>query len=107
MIRELLKESNISSIVDICNLFKETTAEFMENGLEAELDEGYSRYDYRSRETDNYRNGQSSKKLKTSLGDLEISTPRDRKSKFKPKLLRKNPTSISQDIDEKILSMYA
>ncbi len=38
-IRELLQESNISSMEDIQNLFKETIAEFMENGLEAELDE--------------------------------------------------------------------
>lgn len=79
-IRELLQESNISSMADCQNLFKETIAEFMENGLEAELDEelGYSKYDYRSKETDNSRNGHSSKKLKTSFGDVEISTPRDR-----------------------------
>ena len=96
-------------MVDIQNLFKETIAEFMENGLEAELDEelGYSKYDYRSKETDNSRNGHSSKKLKTSFGDVEISTPRDRKGEFEPQLLRKNQTSVSQDIEEKILSMYA
>lgn len=54
-IRELLQESNISSMADIQNLFKETIAEFMESGLEAELDEelGYSKYDYRNKETDN------------------------------------------------------
>ena len=108
-IRELLQESNISSMADIQNLFKETIAEFMENGLEAELDEelGYSKYDYLSKETDNSRNGHSSKKLKTSFGDVEISTPRDRKGEFEPQLLRKNQTSVSQDIEEKILSMYA
>ena len=33
--------------------------------------------------------------------------PRDRKSEFEPKVLKKNQTSISQDIEEKILSMYA
>ena len=44
-IRELLQESNISSMEDIQKLFKETIAEFMENGLDAELDEelGYSK----------------------------------------------------------------
>ena len=54
-IRELLQESNICSMEDIQNLFKETIAEFMENGLDAELDEelGYSRYDYKSKNTDN------------------------------------------------------
>lgn len=108
-IRELLQEADITSMSDIQSLFKETIAEFMENGLEAELDEelGYSKYDYRNKETDNSRNGHSSKKLKTSFGDVEISTPRDRKGEFEPQLLRKNQTSISQDIEEKILSMYA
>lgn len=108
-IRELLQEADITSMADIQSLFKETIAEFMENGLEAELDEelGYSKYDYRNKETDNSRNGHSSKKLKTSFGDVEVSTPRDRKGDFEPQLLRKNQTSISQDIEEKILSMYA
>ena len=108
-IRELLQEANITSMADIQSLFKETIAEFMENGLEAELDEelGYSKYDFRNKETDNSRNGHSSKKLKTSFGDVEISTPRDRKGEFEPQLLKKNQTSISQDIEEKILSMYA
>src|SRR5699024_9744406 len=70
-IRELLQMANIGSMDDIQNLFKETIAEFMENGLEAELDEdlGYSRYDYKNKATDNSRNGYSSKTLRTSFGD--------------------------------------
>ena len=108
-IRELLQESNIGSMEEIQRLFKETIAEFMENGLEAELDEelGYSKYDYKNKDTDNSRNGHSSKTLRTSFGDVEVSVPRDRKGDFDPQLLKKNQTSISQDIEEKILSMYA
>ncbi len=108
-IRELLQLANVGSMDDIQELFKDTIAEFMENGLEAELDDqlGYSRYDYKNKDTDNSRNGYSSKTLRTSFGDVEVSVPRDRKSEFDPKVLRKNQTSISQDIEEKILSMYA
>lgn len=108
-IRELLQASNISSMEDIQNLFKETIAEFMENGLDAELDDelGYSKYDYKNKDTQNSRNGHNSKTLRTSFGDVEVSVPRDRKGEFEPQLLRKNQTSISQDIEEKILSMYA
>ena len=108
-IRELLQLSNIESMEDIQSLFKETIAEFMENGLDAELDNelGYSKYDYKNKETDNSRNGHSSKTLRTSFGDVEVSVPRDRKGEFEPQLLKKNQTSISQDIEEKILSMYA
>lgn len=108
-IRELLDMSNITSMDDIQNLFKETIAEFMEDGLETELDDelGYSRYDYCNKNTENSRNGHSSKTLRTSFGDVEVAVPRDRKGEFEPQLLKKNQTSISQDIEEKILSMYA
>ena len=108
-IRELLQISEISSMEDIQNLFKETIAEFMENGLDSELDDelGYTKYDYKNKNTDNSRNGHSSKTLRTSFGDVEVSVPRDRKGEFEPQLLKKNQTSISQDIEEKILSMYS
>ena len=108
-IRELLLSSNISSMDDIQDLFKETIAEFMESGLEAELDDelGYGRYDYRNKDTDNSRNGHSSKTLRTSYGDVEVAVPRDRKGEFEPQILKKNQTSVSQNIEEKILSMYA
>ena len=69
-IRELLQLSNASSMEDIQNLFKETIAEFMEDGLDAELTEelGYSKYDYKNKDTDNSRNGHSSKTLRPVLG---------------------------------------
>ena len=108
-IRELLQMANIGSMDDIQGLFKETIAEFIENSLDAELDDelGYSKYDYKNKETDNSRNGHSSKTLRTSFGDVEVSVPRGRKGEFEPQVLKKNQTSISQDIEEKILFMYA
>jgi len=108
-IRELLQIANVGSMDDIHDLFKETIGEFMENSLEAELDEelGYSKYDYRNKATNNSRNGHSSKRLKTSFGEIEIETPRDRKGEFEPQLVKKNQTSVSQDVENKILSMYA
>ena len=74
-IRELLQMANIVSMDEIQNLFNETIAEFMENGLEADLDDelGYSKYDYKNKDIDNSRNGHSSKTLRTSFGDVEVS----------------------------------
>lgn len=48
------ERSNISSMDDIQNLFKETIAEFMENGLDAELDDklDYNKYDCLHRQSD-------------------------------------------------------
>ena len=59
------------------------------------------------KETENSRNGHSGKTLKSSLGDMEISVPRDRKGEFEPQMVKKNQTTLNGDIEEKILSMYA
>ena len=39
--------------------------------------------------------------------EAEIAVPRDRKAEFEPRIIRKNETSISRDIEEKIITMYA
>lgn len=56
-IRELLELADVSSMEDIQTLFRDTIAEFMENGLESELDDelGYRKYDYKNKDTDNSR----------------------------------------------------
>lgn len=105
----LLQDAGIGDVEGVQELFKEMVGTVLESGLEGELDEelGYSKYDYRNKQTDNSRNGHSEKTLKSSLGDLEISIPRDRKGEFEPQLVKKNQTSLSGDIEDKILSMYA
>jgi transposase-like protein len=109
LISELLSAANVQSMDDIQELFKETIAEFMESGLEAELNDelGYDPYDVKNKATDNSRNGHSKKSLRTSMGKVEIDVPRDRNGDFEPRILRKNQTSISQDMENKIISMYA
>lgn len=109
LISELLSAANVQSMDDIQNLFKETIAEFMQGSLEAELDEelGYEPYDVKNKNTENSRNGHSKKTLRTSIGKVEIDIPRDRNGDFEPKILPKNQTSISQDMESKIISMYA
>ena len=81
----------------------------LEGAIDQELDEelGYSKYDYRNKETDNSRNGHSQKTLHTSYGDMEIDIPRDRKGDFEPQVVKKYQNSITQDMEEKIISMYA
>ena len=51
--------ANNGSMDDNQSLFKETIAEFMENSLDAELDDelGYSKYDYKNKDTGNSWNG--------------------------------------------------
>ena len=106
---ELMAGAGINSMKDIRGLFQEMIGSFVENGLEGELEDqlGYSKYDYGNKETDNSRNGHSEKTLRTSYGDVAIQVPRDRKGEFEPELVKKQQTTLSGDIEEKILSMYA
>lgn len=55
----------------------------------------------------NRRNGYNSKTIKgTSDGSFELDTPRDRNGTFEPVIVKKHQTTISDEIEEKILSMY-
>ena len=68
----------------------------LEGALNQEMDEelGYSRYDYRNKETDNSRNGHSQKTMHTSYGDMEIDIPRDRKGEFEPQIVKKYQNTV-------------
>jgi len=55
----------------------------------------------------NRRNGYNRKKIKSSDGEFELATPRDREGRFEPQIVQKHQRFISDEIEEKILSMYA
>ncbi|NJM31849.1 MAG: hypothetical protein HC848_01860 [Limnobacter sp.] len=45
--------------------------------------------------------------MKTSGGPIEIETPRDRAGSFAPQLNKKNQTRLGNEIEDKILALYA
>lgn len=38
---------------------------------------------------------------------MELDVPRDRNGEFEPKIIKKYQNTLSQDMEEKIISMYA
>ncbi len=82
----MLKLYDVQSMPDIHNLFKETIAMFLQNRLEAELEDelGYAKHDVGNKQTKNSRNGHSNKTLKSSFGNMEVAVPRDRLGEFEP-----------------------
>ena len=72
--------------------------------LEAEMDQklGYSKYDYQNKETDDSRNGYSHKTVTSSMGDIDLDIPRDRRGEFEPQIVKKHQTDISNIVDEYI-----
>ena len=109
LIDGIIKTAAIKDPADLQAFIKEMMRQVVESSLEGELDEelGYTRYDYRNKETENSRNGHSKKTVHTDLGDMEISIPRDRKGEFEPQLVPKHTNTISQEMEAKIISMYA
>jgi len=109
LVQAFLKDNPIKDPNDIQEIMKEMMRQVLQGGLEAELDEelGYTRYDYRNKETDNSRNGFSKKTMHTSIGDMDIDVPRDRQGVFEPRLIKKYQNTLTQDIEAKIISMYA
>ena len=93
----------------LTDIMRDMMSVILEGALDEELDEelGYSKYDYRNKETDNSRNGHSSKTMHTSYGDMDVAIPRDRNGDYEPQLIKKYQNTVTQDMEEKILSMYA
>jgi transposase-like protein len=76
----------------------------IEAALEGEMDEHLRE----SREmTTNRRNGRVRKNLKSSMGGIEIFSPRDRDGSFTPCTIAKRQRILPGDLDDKIVALYS
>lgn len=109
--RGCLKDNDIriKDGTDVNAVMRDMTSVLLEGVLDEELDEelGHSKYDYKNKDTDNSRNGHSTKTMHTSYGDVGMAVPRDRNGEYEPQLIKKYQNTVTQDMEEKILSMYA
>ena len=107
-INGLLEHYNPESTQDVQDMLKDLLGDTLQGMLELELEEelGYSRYDYVGKNTTNSRNGFSEKTVTSSMGTIPLDIPRDRNGEFKPQIVQKNQTDIS-NIEDQVLSMYA
>ena len=107
-INGLLEHYQPNDAHDVQEMLKDLLGDTLQGMLEAEMDEklGYSKYDYKNKDTDDSRNGYSPKTVTSSMGPIDLDIPRDRKGEFEPKIVKKNQTDIS-DIEDQVLSMYA
>lgn len=55
----------------------------------------------------NGKDGKSTKTMKSSVSEFELDVPRDRNGSYEPQLVKKHQTHISDNIEQKILSLYA
>ena len=107
-IRQIISENNITSVADVYSLLRDSFKDILQELMEAEMDAtlGYEKNQKGNLQSDNKRNGHSTKTLKSQYGEFQIDIPRDRNGEFEPKLVPKYQRDIS-GIEEKVISLYA
>lgn len=105
---EVKKCKTMEDVVGKNGLMQKLFKDVIQQLLEAEMEEHLDREKYeRSNETNpNYRNGYSNKTVSSSFGEVGLDIPRDRKSQFEPKVVKKYET-VCNELDKKIIGLYA
>jgi transposase-like protein len=106
-IKEMVEKGDMKTVFDVQNKLKASFGKIIQQMLESEMTEhlGHEKYEYSTEEKNNYRNGHSGKKIKSSMGELSIDVPRDRKGNFKPVIVQKHSRDIS-DIENQIIKLF-
>ena len=105
---DLSEAKTYSDLMGKDGAIKKLLGKSIEQMLESELTEhlGYDKYSPIGKNSGNSRNGKTQKTLKNDNGEIEITVPRDRNSKFDPVIVKKYEKTIGP-IEDKIISMYA
>ena len=53
------------------------------------------------------KNSSGKKTIKATTGSFELTTPRDRNGTFEPQLVKKRQTTLSDEIEQKIIRLFA
>ena len=106
--RAILENYDINNVDDMQGALKDIFGPLFEAMLQGEMDShlGYRSNDKQPKETTNRRNGYTEKSVKTSYGEVDIKSPRDRDGSFSPQLIQKRQRDAS-GIEDKVLAMYA
>lgn len=104
------KKESLVTGRDVSNMMSNLYGEIIQALLEGEMEDfiGFEKNENGKKETDNRRNGYSSKnkKVKTDNGEIQVDMPRDRKGEFEPKIVGKRQR-ILEGIDDQIILMYS
>ena len=94
---------------EIEDFFQELFKRGVQELLQAEIDDhlGYEKHSPDGINSGNSRNGKINKVVRTKSGKLTIEVPRDRNSTFDPKVVKKRQHSISDKIEDVVISLYA
>jgi transposase-like protein len=102
-LNEALEQIKAGSKIDgkdgvLAPLIKQLTEAVLQAELESHLTSEINK---------NRKNGKSIKTMKSSVGEFELDVPRDRNGSYEPQIVKKHQTHMSDNIEQKILSLYA
>lgn len=105
---ELKKCKSMEDLVGKNGLMQRLFGNIIQQLLEAEMEGhlGRERYERSTEDDRNYRNGYSTKKIKSSFGETQVNIPRDRKAEFEPRIVKKYET-VCNELDKKVIGLYA
>ena len=106
VVKYILENYDIKNADDIANALKDMFKDTIQTMMNAEFDSsiGYEKNDNKV-EKSNYRNGYSTKNVKSKFGEFDLTVPRDRKAEFEHQIVPKNKRDIS-GIEEKVINLY-
>ena len=93
---------NGESLLGKDGVFTTILRDFLEASLEGELEAHIE-----SEEAPNRKNGKAKKTVKTTVGKVELQTPRDRNGTFDPEILPKRDRTLGIDLDRQIIALYS
>jgi len=107
--RRFLRENNLKDGKSIEDAFIAQIKDVLQEALEEELTHelGYSRYDWKNKQTTNSRNGHTRKTIRSRAGPIDLKIPRDMNGEFEPVIVKKHERALSGSLEDKIIGLYA
>lgn len=102
-------KAGVTTFTDLSKMLDDLKKNMMQKLLDKEFENHmkYNKGSHESKATTNRRNGKgSTKKVKTNVGEFDITTPRDREGTFEPIIVPKRKTLLTEVADQ-ITLMYA
>ncbi len=83
-------------------IFTPLIKQLTEAAMKAELEEHLANEVHPNR-----KNGRGRKTMKSSAGEFELNTPRDRAGSFEPQIVKKHQTHLTDELERKVIGLYA
>ncbi len=104
--KAILEQYKPTTVEEMQDALRDIVGPMFEAMLQGEMDShlGYESNDRGAKNTANRLNGYTDKTVKSSIGEIDIRTPRDRDGSFESRLIPKRARNVS-GIEDKVLSM--